>query len=182
MVTNCPPKYVGFQAGFSLRCLRVGLLVAVLGALSACGSLQFPYRAEVVQGNVVTKEQVQALRPGMPRQVVKEIMGTPLVTSMFHDNRWDYAFTMTRQGTEPQQRRVSLYFKDNQLIRIEGDVLPTEAEFAAGIDARKPSSSGLPLKATSEQLAQYPRPTNPIAQPAAEAPVRKNYPPLEASN
>lgn len=181
MVTDSPSKYVGFQAAFSLRWVRGVLLIALLGILSACGSVRFPYRAEVVQGNVVTKEQIQVLRPGMPRYVVKEIMGTPLITSMFHENRWDYAFTLNRQGAEPQQRRVSLFFKDNVLARIEGDLLPTEVEFAAGIDARKSTDTPPPLKATADQLAQYPRPTNPISQPAPAAPVRKNYPPLEAS-
>jgi outer membrane protein assembly factor BamE len=183
MVTNRPPKYAGFGASCALvlRGLRCGLVVAVIALLGACSGINFPYRAEVVQGNVVTKEQIQALRPGMPRQVVKDIMGTPLVTSMFHDGRWDYAFTIKRQGVETQQRRVSLYFQGNQLVRIEGDSLPTEVEFAAGIDVRKPANTPLPMKATTEQLDQYPRPNNPISAPTAQVPVRKSYPPLESS-
>jgi len=52
-----------------------------------------PYRAEVVQGNFVSKEQLQALRPGMSRKQVREILGTPLIASVFHADRWDYAFT-----------------------------------------------------------------------------------------
>ena len=35
-----------------------------------------PYKVEVVQGNVVTKEQVEALKTGMTRQQVRDILGT----------------------------------------------------------------------------------------------------------
>ena len=51
-----------------------------------------------MQGNFVSKEQVEALRPGMSRQQVRDILGTPLVTSVFHADRWDYVFTIKRQG------------------------------------------------------------------------------------
>ena len=57
-----------------------------------------PYKVEVVQGNFVSKEQVEALKPGMSRQQVRDILGTPLVTSVFHGDRWDYVFTLKRQG------------------------------------------------------------------------------------
>src|SRR4029079_6304680 len=59
-----------------------------------------PYKIEIVQGNFVSKEQVAALKPGMSRQQVRDILGTPLVTSVFHADRWDYVFTLKRQGVE----------------------------------------------------------------------------------
>ena len=62
-----------------------------------------PYRFDVVQGNFVSKEQVQLLQKGMSRRQVRDILGTPLVASVFHANRWDYAFTLGSQGAEPQQ-------------------------------------------------------------------------------
>jgi outer membrane protein assembly factor BamE len=86
------------------------LLGAALLALPACSFLQ-PYRMPVVQGNVVTREQVAVLRPGMSRIQVREILGTPLLTSVFHAARWDYVFTLKRQGAEPQARRVTVYFQ-----------------------------------------------------------------------
>ena len=59
-----------------------------------------PYRFDVVQGNFVAKEQVQMLQKGMSRRQVRDVLGTPLVASVFHANRWDYAFTLRRQGAE----------------------------------------------------------------------------------
>ena len=166
---------------------RLGLnalaLVAVL-VLCSCGYSPVKiYQPEVVQGNFVSKEQVQALRAGMPRQAVREILGTPLVTSVFHAERWDYAFTIRRQGSEPQLRRFTVYFKGDVLDRVEGDPLPTEAEFAAKLDTRRPPSKLPELKATPEELAKLP-----AKSPAASSNANPssgsqpaNYPPLEGT-
>jgi outer membrane protein assembly factor BamE len=51
-----------------------------------------------VQGNVVTSEQVARVKPGMTRAQVRDILGTPLLTDPFHADRWDYLFTIRRQG------------------------------------------------------------------------------------
>jgi outer membrane protein assembly factor BamE len=159
---------------FTMACL-----VAALG-LTACSS-NFIYKPEVVQGNFVSREQVQALRAGMPRQAVRDVLGTPLVTSLFHAERWDYAFTIRRQGAEPQQRRFSVFFKGDALDRIEGDALPTEAEFAARLDTRRAPGKVPELKATEADLLKFPpKPSSAagVAQPAVPAgPV--SYPPLE---
>ena len=173
---------------FSLTGTRLALLIWVT-SLTACGFNSTsavndtfkPYVPEVVQGNFVSKEQRQALSPGMARAQVREILGTPLVTSLFHADRWDYAFTIRRQGSEPQQRRFSVFFKGDALERIEGDQLPTEAEFAAKLDNRRPPTKLPEFKASEADLAKFPAKPAPAAgtaQPAAPAaPV--SYPSLE---
>ena len=156
--------------------MRAACVAAIVG-LSACGNMI--YRPEVVQGNFVSREQVQALRAGMPRQAVRDVLGTPLVTSLFHADRWDYAFTIRRQGSEPQQRRLSVFFKNDTLARIEGDPLPTEAEFAAQIDSRRPPSKLPELKANEADLAKFPtKPTATVPQVTAPT-AAVTYPPLE---
>jgi outer membrane protein assembly factor BamE len=161
---------------------RLLMFVGLVVGLAACSS-NLIYKPEVVQGNFVSREQVQALRAGMPRQAVRDVLGTPLVTSLFHSDRWDYAFTIRRQGSEPQQRRFSVFFKGDALDRIEGDPLPTEAEFAAKLDTRRAPTKLPELKATEADLAKFPaKPTSTTVanQPAAPAgPV--SYPPLEAA-
>ena len=165
----------------SRRVMALACMVAGLG-LAACSS-NFIYKPEVVQGNFVSREQVQALRAGMPRQAVRDVLGTPLVTSLFHADRWDYAFTIRRQGTEPQQRRFSVFFKGDLLDRIEGDPLPSEAEFAAKLDNRRRPAKLPDLKASEADLAKFPpKPVGVVGvtQPAAPtAPL--SYPPLEAA-
>ena len=155
----------------------------VLGACSSLPEMPKVYKADVVQGNFVSREQVQALRAGMPRQAVRDVLGTPLVTSLFHADRWDYAFTIRRQGSEPQQRRFSVFFKGDALDHIEGDPLPTEAEFAARLDSRRPPTKLPELKASEAELAKFPAKSAPATGAAQEvvpaAPV--SYPSLEAT-
>ena len=159
---------------------RLFACVCVIASLGFGGCSSVIYKPEVVQGNFVSREQVQALRAGMPRQAVRDVLGTPLVTSLFHADRWDYAFTIRRQGAEPQERRFSVFFKNGQLERIEGDVLPTEAEFAAKLDTRRPPTKLPELKASEADLAKFPsKPAVTVnTAPAPAAPV--SYPPLEA--
>ena len=163
--------------------LQAVALASLLGLWSCAYSPLKVYHPEVVQGNFVSKEQVQALRAGMPRQAVRDILGTPLVTSVFHADRWDYAFTIRRTGSEPQLRRFTVYFKGDVLDRVDGDPLPTEAEFAAKLDARRPPSKLPELKASPEELAKLPAKAAATANnanvPNAVAPV--SYPPLEVS-
>ncbi|HSI53345.1 MAG TPA: outer membrane protein assembly factor BamE [Ramlibacter sp.] len=145
-------------------------------------SVVTPYRVEVVQGNFVSKEQVAAIQPGMSRQQVRDILGTPLVTSVFHADRWDYVFTLKRQGVPPQERKLSVFFKGPVLERHEGDEMPSEADFVATLDNKRAGAKVPPLEATEESLRQFSasRPAPAPAEPAsAAAPPVASYPPLE---
>ena len=166
------------------------LLTAVLAAgLTGCAgtgerlsSLVTPYKVDVVQGNFISREQVQALQPGMGRQQVREILGTPLMVSLFHGDRWEYVFTLKRPDVQAQTRKLTVFFKDNVMDRVEGDEMPTEAEFVASLGSRRAQSKVPQLEATEAQLARFPK-AAPAAGPAASpAPQPANsYPPLEPS-
>ena len=178
-----PPQKIAQLSHVKRLGLNALALVAVL-VLWSCGYSPVKiYQPEVVQGNFVSKEQVQALRAGMPRQAVREILGTPLVTSVFHAERWDYAFTIRRQGSEPQLRRFTVYFKGDVLDRVEGDPLPTEAEFAAKLDTRRPPSKLPELKATPEELAKLPAKSPSASSNAnpSSGSQPANYSPLEGT-
>ena len=152
------------------------------GASTRIASLVNPYRVDVVQGNFVSREQVEALQPGMSRQQVREILGTPLVTSLFHADRWEYVFTFKRPGEEPQTRKLTVFFKGDALERSEGDTMPTETEFVASLGSRGSKGKVPVLEAPPEQLARFPAPQRPSEpQPAApQEPAPVSYPPLEA--
>jgi outer membrane protein assembly factor BamE len=144
-----------------------------------------PYRFELIQGNVITKEQLEVIRPGMSKNQVKEVLGTPLITSLFHEERWDYAFTVRRSGQEIQRKKLAVFFDKEQMLRFESDPLPSEAEFAATIDIRRPSLNKVPsMKATPEQLAGF-KSAKTVEENMSDLSgrergvVRSNYPPLE---
>jgi outer membrane protein assembly factor BamE len=110
---------------------------------------------------------------------VRDVLGTPLVASVFHANRWDYAFTLRRQGAEPQQRAISVFFDGDAMLRFEADELPTEAEFAARIDNRRIDIKVPKLEASEAELSKF-KPKGPAAPaPSSEPPVSMSYPPLE---
>ena len=140
-----------------------------------------PYRMDIVQGNVVTREQVALVKPGMPRAQVRDILGSPMLTDMFHADRWDYVFTIRRQGTEPQRRTIVAYFKGDLLDKLDAPELPSEQEFVASISrVRAPGKPPL-LELTPEQKSALPVP--PAVPAAAVLPTGaiRTYPPLEPS-
>lgn len=98
----------------------------VLLALSACAYVPRAtlYRMEIQQGNMVDQEMVSKLTPGMTREQVRFILGTPLVVDPFRVDRWDYVFLRQPENKqEVEKRRVVVYFENNRLTRIEGDVV-----------------------------------------------------------
>lgn len=168
---------------------RWGAIVLIGAGLAGCAdtgkrltSIVTPYRADVVQGNFISSEQVGALRPGMGRQEVREILGTPLMVSVFHSDRWEYVFTIKRPGIEEQTRKLTVFFKDNVMDRVEGDEMPSEAEFVASLTTKVDKPKVPQLEATEAQLARFAK-TEPAAAPRAEPPQPRpatSYPPLES--
>ena len=118
------PRLVRPRA-LALRCV---LLLCVPPALSACGWLS-PYRVDIQQGNVVDSAQVAQLRVGLSREQVRFILGTPLVTDVFHANRWDYVHTLDRRRSGAVERGHLVVFFDaeGKLARWQADIAPSAA-------------------------------------------------------
>jgi outer membrane protein assembly factor BamE len=110
------------------------LLIVAASLLAGCASSGFTvpkipgleaHRMEIQQGNYVTQEMIAKLQPGMTRDQVRFVLGTPLVADAFHADRWDYMFRRQRANSkEIEQRRIVIFFDDGRLSRIEGDVTP----------------------------------------------------------
>jgi outer membrane protein assembly factor BamE len=93
-----------------------------------------PYRPDIQQGNFVSKEMLAQIKPGMTRDQVRFIMGSPLLNDIFHENRWDYPFRFARGNGELTTSSVIVYFdKEGKVERFEGGELPTEREYIARI-------------------------------------------------
>jgi outer membrane protein assembly factor BamE len=170
--------------------MRSTLMILVAAGLAGCSSMQAttdkwmgvitPYRIDIMQGNVVTKEQAALIRPGMSREQVRDILGSPLLTSAFHAERWDYVFTLRRQGVEPQRRNIVAWFKGNQLERLEAPELPSETEFVSSVRPQRSGGAEPTLALTEEQKKALPPPVK-TETPATVAPqgAVRPYPPLE---
>jgi len=174
-----------------LLTVRTSLLMAICAGLVGCAGfsggtsrlagLITPYRIDIVQGNFVSSEQVAVLKPGMAREQVREVLGTPLLQSVFHSNRWDYIFTFQRKGEEPQLRKVTVHFNDAGLERFEADALPSEAEFVASLSKGRKTVAAPVLEASEEALQKFPAAAK-APEPRPLPPLPATYPPLEPAS
>lgn len=122
------------------KLLIPGALIASL--LAGCGpveKLPFVHRIDVQQGNIVTQEMVDQLKPGMTKRQVQFTLGSPMIVDVFHQDRWDYLYRMEPGKGEIEQKHVSLRFKDDTLVQIAGDYRPTPQPALA--PASKPSTT-----------------------------------------
>ncbi len=173
----------------SLRAVLILGAAALAPVLTGCESLQrtdsflgfiTPYRIDIVQGNVISKEQAALLKPGLTRLQVRDLLGTPLVTDPFHANRWDYIFTLRRPGAEAQRRSVVVQFEGDVVKSVLAPDLPSERDFVASISRTKdPRAPKLELSDDERKALPLP-PKRAVAAPEPMGPVR-DYPPLEKS-
>lgn len=119
---------------------RIGLGFALVLTLGACSTVsnvassltpnfRWVYKIDIQQGSVVTQEMAAQLKPGMTREQVRFVLGTPPLTDIFHTDRWDYPYTMQRRGGPIEKRSFVAQFEQNRLKSFGGDPLPTEQEF-----------------------------------------------------
>ena len=91
-------------------------------------SIPIVYRPDIQQGNIITQDMVNKLRPGMSRSQVRFVLGTPMLADAFHTHRWDYVYTMTEGWGETEMKRLTVVFENDRLSRLEGDYRPLPVE------------------------------------------------------
>ncbi len=129
-----------------MKTLKSAVLIIVAGlTLSACSYIS-PYKLEIQQGNVLTQADVAQLKPGMTRAQVRYLLGTSLLTDVFHADRWDYVYTLSKKGKLVEQRHISLFFEGDALKRVTGDVVAAAsapASAASGVVVMPASSTAV---------------------------------------
>ena len=123
--------------------MACGSLVAAaaLSALAGCAQMTQPfdnfiplvtqfgvYKIDINQGNYISQDMVDKLKVGQTKPQVRAALGTPLVTSAFRDNRWDYVYEFQRAGRVREHRQFTVYFTDDTLARWEGDEMPPSVQ------------------------------------------------------
>ena len=113
-----------------IQAFKNSALLILMSLLVACGNfgnMDFPgvYKISIPQGNIITQEMVDQLRPGMTKRQVVFVMGTPLVRDPFHQDRWDYVYNFQPGGGVRGQERLSVFFVEDALTNFTGDFTPT---------------------------------------------------------
>jgi outer membrane protein assembly factor BamE len=147
-------------------------------ALSACGTTNwgFPYRPDVQQGNWITSEQVAQLQPGMTREQVRFILGTPTLQDVFRTNRWDYPYYNKPGYGKEQERKFTVWFEGDTLVRWEGDEQPDRQPFQRADTGMTPAAS----KANTEAAAGSQPATAELDPSAAAQPSPVEASPVDA--
>jgi len=123
----------------------VAPIIAAFLALATSGCI---YKLDVQQGNVVTQESASKLKKGMTKSEVRQLLGTPLLMDPFHGNRWDYFFSTEVRGKLVERNKLSVFFENDKLVSLTGDIKPAAPAPAASAPAAaatpapaKPASS-----------------------------------------
>lgn len=134
LVPACPAALVTAPADARIaHALAVAAAFLALAGAGGCSTWQtyMPdvrqfgiYKLDINQGNYLTQDMVEKLKVGQTRVQVRQALGTPLLTSAFHDQRWDYSYQYTRHGRVVEKRQFTVYFVDDKLARWEGDEAP----------------------------------------------------------
>lgn len=108
---------------------KLNTVFLTFSLLAASGCSYFPgvYKIDIQQGNVITQDMVDQLRPGLTKRQAQYIMGTPLIEDTFNQSRWDYVYSLQPGGKDRQQESISLFFENDLLTHFVGDFIPTKA-------------------------------------------------------
>jgi outer membrane protein assembly factor BamE len=102
-------------------------LVFLLLTITACSEFPWVYKIDIEQGNIIEQEAVDQLIPGLTKDQVRFILGSPINIDTFNQQRWDYIYSMSRGGGGHRQERLSLYFVGDRLEYFQGDFIPSDA-------------------------------------------------------
>ena len=110
------------------RLFTAGFALCAAAALAGCSNVPripgiTPYKIDIQQGNFVTQEMVAQLKPGMSREQVRTVLGTPLLADIFHADRWDYVYRKEAADGKIEERKLTVFFDGDKLVRVAGDVV-----------------------------------------------------------
>ncbi|AMD50270.1 outer membrane protein assembly factor BamE [Bordetella holmesii] len=141
----------------------LGTLV-LAAALAGCssGKWGFPYRADMQQGNWITREQVALLQPGMSREQVRFALGSPTLTSVLHADRWDYPYYFKPGYGKAQERHFTVFFENDRLVRWDGDQQPELQPFQINLPNAAALEKADNAEIAAEKRAEQAEKTEPV--------------------
>lgn len=184
------PRSACFSPSFaSSRAPRAGVFSALLStapvvavALAGCSSsaglreyvpqIVTPYRIDIQQGNFVTLDMVDKLQAGQTKDQVRFILGTPMLTDVFHQERWDFIFRSAKGWNDPEKRRLTVFFdKSEKLEKWEAVDVPKAVDVAAPVPEEPPGFFSRMMGGSSAAIAVPAASATPAAATPAAAPI-----------
>lgn len=112
---------------------RFGLKIALLAlcfTIAACGNNRMlrPHKISIQQGNLITQEMVNRLKPGMSKRQVEFVLGTPLIADTLSSDQWHYVYTLRTSNGKALQKNLNVLFVNDELSELTGDYKPETEE------------------------------------------------------
>ncbi len=124
---------------------RAAIAVALAALLAGCSWLPIGipsvHRITIQQGNVITQDMIDQLKPGMSKRQVAYVMGEPVLENTFRLDRWDYVYTIQVGAAKRRQQQLTLYFEDDELVSFVGDFVPSDVAQEGARAARTASGA-----------------------------------------
>jgi len=99
--------------------IPISLLLASCSNFSNYLPTFTPHKIEIRQGNLITQDMRARIKLGMSEAQVKAVLGAPLIADTYHAGRWDYLYRLEKQGKVEADQRLTLYFENGVLARID---------------------------------------------------------------
>ena len=99
------------------------LLITSLSLLvNACTiPSDFSYKADIYQGSVLNRIDINQLKIGMSKHQVRDIIGYPSIIDPFHKNQWNYINHSSLNSRKVINYRLTLTFEQEKLTDINTD-------------------------------------------------------------
>ncbi len=104
----------------TVQFIRSAFICTCLSALLLAGCSV--YRPEIHQGQTLKQEDIEQITVGMNALEVRDILGTPLITDVFNNQRWDYVYSAyDRDRNLTDLARVTIHFEEGVVASIDSD-------------------------------------------------------------
>lgn len=103
-----------------MKKLIIACLAAGVTLLAGCGL--HIYQPNIQQGNLMSAEMMDQIRPGMSKAQVENILGEPILVNTFDANHSAYVYTFQKNGGTIERKNVEVYFSNNHVTRVQKSV------------------------------------------------------------
>ena len=138
-----------------MNLIRSYALIASALLLTSCSYIfdRIPgvYSLDIQQGNMISQDVINQLRPKMSKRQVLFIMGSPMLKDIFHEQRWDYIYSFQAGGEARIQKKISLFFDADTLIGVQGDYRPSNI---TSLKSSNESTLDLPKRVLEKTFSQ----------------------------
>lgn len=105
-----------------LKNITLSFIILTVCFIQGCS---FPgvFKINVQQGNIITQEMLDTLKPGMTKKQIHFVLGKPVVENLFDESLENYVYTYQKAGGKVEQQTITVFYENDLYTRHEGILL-----------------------------------------------------------